>query len=885
MKAFYCVGTHWDREWYEPFQEFRMWLVELLDELIVLMENDPDYVSFHLDGQTIVIEDYLEMRPEQRERLLRLLKERRLLMGPWYNLPDEWLVSGESLIRNLMHGFRTCRELNVKPLDFAYTPDQFGHVASLPMIMSGFGFKTGIVWRGTQDETHPAQFLWVGPDGSRMVYHKLMDKGSYGPFDFLARSPIEKADLSDASFREYFEPYFAEEQARGAAPIVLLLDAIDHQRPDPRMPALLKQLQNRYPDIEFLWGTLEDFGIELLKHAEHYPEYKGELREPARDSKRVGQYLIVHTISSRADLKKRNDVCTALLEKWCEPCALFALMAGQAPLGRYLDKAWEYLLKNHPHDSICGCSIDQVHKDMHYRFDQAEMIGEGALRRILAPLGGATSEKAHWQHLVAHNPLPIGRTDVFDVALYFPSDYGTTTGHTFHDGLATGEEYNKFHLLDDDGKRLAYQHRRIERGIECRRLDITGRETIQVGDLYHVAIEMDVPPCGMTGISIEGTDEATRNFGSLLTGPMSATNGMVSMSIGNEGAVSISQKDGVSFSGLFLYEDAGDCGDGWTRGIPINDVLFRSYGSTVTTGIEEDGPLRATFRLERHLSLPRKMEPHTKYRSTDRVIVEVTDFISIEKHCEAIKVKTKIVNTAEDHRLRVLFPTHRETNVSFSDSPFAIVERDIMIPEATACWQERINEEKPFTTFCGAADSEGGLAIVCPGGLHEYALLQTPQREIALTLFRSFGKTVGKPRESGGQLIGELKFEYALLPFTGTLQPVGLMNLASTLQTSVWLHSTSNRVCRKSFLTLRHGKAVVTALKPSANGKGGIIRFWNPTNAEILEEFKIARPLISAHYCNLNEEPFEIITEVGGFVPVKIKAGGLSTVYFTWQEA
>jgi len=409
MKAFYCVGTHWDREWYEPFQEFRMWLVELIDELMDLMERDPRYLSFHLDGQTIVIEDYLEIRPEQRERLLRFLKERRILIGPWYNLPDEWLVSGESLVRNLMRGIRTCRELGIMPLNFAYTPDQFGHIAALPMIMSGFGLKVGIVWRGTQDETYPAQFIWEGPDGSDMVYYKLMDKGSYGPFDFLARTPVKKAGFTDESFKKHFEPYFAEEKARGAAPVVLMLDAIDHQRPDPEMPGLMENLQRRYPEIEFIWGTLEQYGEELLKHRQAYPRRKGELRDPARDSRRVGQYLIVHTLSSRADIKKRNDECTALLEKWCEPYALFALMAGHTPITRYLANSWDYLLKNHPHDSICGCSIDQVHTDMHYRFDQAQMLGEGLLRRNLATIGKATSDNEHWRRFVVHNPLPLPR--------------------------------------------------------------------------------------------------------------------------------------------------------------------------------------------------------------------------------------------------------------------------------------------------------------------------------------------------------------------------------------------------------------------------------------------------------------------------------------------
>ncbi|HOC69715.1 MAG TPA: glycoside hydrolase family 38 C-terminal domain-containing protein, partial [Candidatus Hydrogenedentes bacterium] len=722
------------------------------------------------------------------------------------------------------------------------------------------------------------------PDGSRLVYYKLMDKGSYGPFDFLVRTPIKKAGYTDASFKEHFEPYFAEEQARGAAPVVLMLDAIDHQRPDPEMPGLLEELQHRYPEIAFVWGSLEQFAAELQKYRDEYPEWKGELREPARDHKRVGQYLIVHTLSSRIDLKKRNDLCTVLLEKWCEPYALFARMHGSVPVLNYLEKAWEYLLKNHPHDSICGCSIDQVHRDMHYRFDQAEMIGTGLLRRCLAFIGSASSDHEAWQRLAVHNPLPFARTGVFDMALYFPSDYGVKTGHTFHDGLATGEEYNKFHLVDALGNRVPYQHRSIERGIECRILTSSGREAIVPGDCYHVAVEMELPPCGLTGLSIEGTDDATRTFGSLLCGPMSASNGLITVSVDNSGAVSLAQKEGPSFEGLFLYEDSGDCGDGWTRGIPVNDTVFRSYGSSVITGIEENGPLRTTFRIERQFSLPRALDPKTKTRSMDRVTVTVTDLVSLEKHCGAVLVKTIIENTAEDHRLRVIFPTRRDAEHSFADTPFAIVEREIQIPEHTAIWQERINEEKPFTSFCGCADSQGGLAVVSPAGLHEYAVLPTAARELAVTLLRAFGKTVGKPREKDGQLKGSLCLEYAIVPFSGTPQPRTLLNLASRLQTPVRVHATAERPTPKSFLSVRHGKAVITAIKPSTDGKGGIVRFWNPTSEAIEDEFVIARPVTSAYYCNLNEEPGEAIEYAGASIPVRLAPGGLGTISFTWQD-
>ena len=460
MRAFYCAGTHWDREWYEPFQEFRIWLVELIDGLIDLLEREPKYVCFHLDGQAVLLQDYLEIRPENRERLVALLKQRRLIAGPWYCLPDEWLISGESFVRNLMMGMRVCREMGFEPMKFAYTPDQFGHIAALPMIMNGFGMKAGICWRGTQDEDHPAHFNWVAPDGSRMPTHKLMDSGSYAPFQQKIRNPLKESGLSDESVKEHFEPYWKSEAARSGTPLVLMLDAIDHVAPDPQMPALFDRLVALYPDIEFVWGTLDDYADEMLDHAGAFPERTGELREPSRAPGQEAQYLIVHTISSRYPIKQRNDRSQALLERCAEPLALFALMQGAAPILNYLEKAWEYLLRNHPHDSICGCSIDQVYRDMMYRFDQADLIADGFVRRALASLGSADVDGDALRNVVVHNTLPFRRTGVVEMAIPF------STGWADHyvDGLESGERINKFKLVSADGARIPFQLNAIEHG-------------------------------------------------------------------------------------------------------------------------------------------------------------------------------------------------------------------------------------------------------------------------------------------------------------------------------------------------------------------------------------------------------------------------------------
>ncbi len=899
MKAFYCAGTHWDREWYEPFQEYRRWLVELVDELIDLMGEGPDYACFHLDGQTVVLEDYLEIRPERREALVKLLKERRLLAGPWYNLPDEWLISGESFVRNLMRGIRICRSMGFPHLDFGYTPDQFGHVAALPMIMRGFGLSAGICWRGTQDETYPMHFAWVGPDGKKLAYHKLTDKGSYAPFQFAVRDNLRADGYTDEAYAKHFDTYFTDESARTVAPLLLMLDAIDHTRPDHEMPKIYEKLKERRPDIEFCWTSLEEYGRELAAHIDELPERRGELREPARDHQRVGQYLIVHVISSRYDLKQRNDHSQALLEKCVEPMLVYEMMAGGAPVAGFLGKAWQYLLRNHPHDSICGCSQDQIHRDMHYRFDQCDLIADGCVRRSMARIAGAaagpedwrritgtSSGPDNWRRIAVHNPLPKPRRGVFDLCLFFPADHVEKSGKAYIDGLATSERYNKFHLVLPDGTHAPYQHVRVERKQETpQRLDALGRHTFGFGDLYHVAVELELPAAGYTALRVEPCDAATRSFGSLLTGPLSAANGLIAFELKPNGTGRLTNlADGRNFDGLFSYEDAGECGDGWTRGQPLNDIVYRGLGAAVMTAIDEDGPLRTVFRVERTLILPRELDQKTGYRSTDRVSVKVTDFITVAKHSPVLQVRTVVENCAKDHRLRVLFPTHVQTDTSFADTPFAVVERQIAIPAETAEWQERINPEKAFTSLCGVQDASGGFAVLAPTGLHEYAVLDTPERSLALTLFRSFRKTVARSAESDGQLQEELVINYGLHPFASECDVVSALELVSELQTEVRSHELrEDSPASRSFMRVNAKGAVVTALKPAEEGQGAVIRFWNPTGRDSQAEFQLEQPVVEARLCNLNEEVLEslAVTPEGG-VTVLVPAGGLATVRFTW---
>jgi alpha-mannosidase/mannosylglycerate hydrolase len=854
-----------------------------------LLEQNQEFRAFHLDGQTIVVEDYLQVRPERRERFLKLVREGRIAIGPWYNLPDEWLISGESFVRNMMKGRRICRDLGVKPLNFAYTPDQFGHVAALPMIMAGFGLETGIIWRGAQDENYPGHFVWVGPDGSRMVTHKLVDNGSYADFDFLARRPIAKENYSDAAFKEHFEPYIERVKSRTPSPVYMLLDALDHQSPDPSMLRMFEEVKKRYPKIDLVWGRLDEYAAELLQHKDKFEERTGELREPARDGSRGGQYLIVHTISSRYPVKERNDRCTALMEKWVEPYALFQAMEGGEPVLRYVDMAWEYLLKNHPHDSICGCSIDQVHRDMLYRFDQCRQIGDGVVRRALADLGKADDGDDALRNLVVHNPLPFARKGVFEIAVPFPAEWPKV----YVDGLGTGERLNKFLLLDAKGERVPFQMRKIDRTQEYSRLKSNGRNTTAFGETYHLAVELELPPCGYTGLKLEPTDEGTRNSGSLREGPMTATNEYFSFTLNPNGTGDLWHHDSdIEFSDLFLYEDSGDAGDGWTRGPIVADRVAVSPGTRVTTMIEEDHALRTVFRVEREFDLPKGMDLKVWRRKSERETLRVIDRIYVEKGSPCLRVRTTVENTCEDHRLRVLFPTLFDTTESFADTPFAVVRRSAVVPEEATHWQERVNPEKAFTSFFGVQgpwgyrdDADTGLAVLSPFGLHEYAVehAQVGAATLALTLYRSTWKTVNTPGEPDGELLGTMNFEYFLLPYKGGFDVAEGLRIVAEAQTGVRVHNAATFPETRSLMELEEGDCVVTALKPAADVAGGVVRLWNPGENETVARLRFAKALARVERCNLDEEPQEELTlDEPNRVSVTVPARGLATLRFSW---
>jgi mannosylglycerate hydrolase len=376
--------THWDREWYLPFQSFRLKLVHLLDGLLDLLSADPRYTFFTLDGQTVLLEDYLEIRPEREAQIRQFIQTGRLVIGPWYTLPDEFLVSPEATIRNLLQGERDARRYGGK-MKVGYIPDPFGHIGQMPQILSGFGIQSASVQRGLDEE--PCEFWWQAPDGSRVLMAYLRD-GYGNAWNLPASDP--------PPFLEMANRRAADLKPHSSVNHLLLMFGNDHTEPDPATSTAVEYCNQNAVDDAFLLNNLPAYlqaiRDEIATRNLSLPVVQGELRSSHR------HHLLPGVLSTRVWIKQRNHACETLLERWAEPFSLFASQAAPQVdpnsnrLNRpasILHQAWKLLMKCHPHDSICGCSIDAVHEEMRPRFDQVEQIGEEITLQSLQAIASA----------------------------------------------------------------------------------------------------------------------------------------------------------------------------------------------------------------------------------------------------------------------------------------------------------------------------------------------------------------------------------------------------------------------------------------------------------------------------------------------------------------
>jgi len=440
--------THWDREWYRTFQQFRLKLVHLVDGLLDILEQDKEFKHFTLDGQTIILDDYLAMRPENEEILCKYIQNGRILIGPWYLLSDMFLVSPEAHIRNLLQGARTARRFGPTML-VGYIPDSFGHPGQTPQILQGFGIDTACVWRGV-DLTN-SEFWWQSPDGSRVLMAYLPEgygNGAELDTDNLKHFTSQLAKRADSLRRD------------SATSNLLIMFGTDHMEPPSNTSKAIAFAGEILGDSHVIHSTLPQYILamkqELSQKMATIPVVEGELRSCRR------MHLLPGVLSTRMWIKQHNRACEILIEKWVEPFVTFQeLVTPHNTSSSYLNhkgsiirQAWRLLMENHPHDSICGCSLDQVHEEMKVRFDQVSQIGEELTRQSLEVISDSiqTDSRLEVADRIApsNDPEPSSALVIFNPLEGQRTDVVTTT-------LEAPPSFTEFDLVDENGALVPFQ--------------------------------------------------------------------------------------------------------------------------------------------------------------------------------------------------------------------------------------------------------------------------------------------------------------------------------------------------------------------------------------------------------------------------------------------
>jgi len=908
----YVLSTHWDREWYQPFQAFRHRLVRLLDLTLDALAAGRLRGPFTTDGQAIVLDDYLEIRPERAEQVKEFVRSGRLVVGPWFVQPDEFLVSGESLIRNLELGRATARRYGGEPSNAGFVCDLFGHVGQLPQIFRGFGIEGALLWRGLEPRS-AAHLWWEGADGTRVLCYRFPRTG-YCDYSWNTRRCHQRDLPFDAErANRDLDADLAREAQRSALPPLLLFDGGDHLEYDPRYyQALFSRETGPAFPYRVRHSTLDVYLAELHRYSAAITDVvRGELREtavgPCIDDQ---QWLIPGVLSSRVWIKQANARCQALLCHWSEPFGAAAReFAGLAYPAGFLHVAWRWLLMNHPHDSICGCSIDAVHEDMKYRFAQCEQIGENtthdALLSLAAAIEGPIGEK-ELRVLVA-NPLARALDEIVELTLQIPADWAC-----FNEFFGF-EPKPGFRVFGPDGVEIPYQRvaQDMNRG-KVRPLPRHYPLSYRTNDVT-VALSLAVPALGYTTLTVrEGAlsraddvvDAAmlpTRHPSTpgLATSERAMENAVLAVTIESNGALTLTDKrSGETYSRLLTFEDSADIGDGWYHGQAVNDQSFVSTAAPADVALVANGPLLARFRIRTTLRVPAEFKFDRMVRSEVLTELAIDSHVTLRAGAERLEIETVVHNHARDHRLRVLFPTGAKAAATYlADSAFDVVERPVALPKDNHLRRELAVETCAQQTWTAVADAQRGLALVAPG-LMETAVRDLPERPLALTLFRATRRTVFTDGEPGGQLQGELRFRYWLAPVRGAVDRTALsdagiqlgaglrnLQLPANGALGVFVPVRPQLPPAASFLAVA-GEVVVTSVRERAGALE--VRCFNPNTKPAPASFdfsgrpRVAFPPAFAERVDFEGRPLGARTALAaGKFSTELRAKEIATLRFT----
>lgn len=700
--------THWDNEWYFTEEDSLIQFSYHMKELLAAFENKIiDY--FYLDGQTAIIEDYINLHPENRQKITDLVSQKKLFIGPFNTQIDSFITSGESAINNLRYGINYANNLGGASL-IAYLPDSFGQSQDYPKIFNQLGINSFVFRRGLGDEHNlPLDFIYRSNDGSEVVVNTLYCGYGFATEPFVNGTLIGDAGLDydgkdiNAQLEKLVELSTLENE--------FLLPIGNDQTPVIwNFKERLSEYQTANSKFEFKEVTLAEYMDKVTQNKENLKTYQGELINP--------QYHRVHRsiYSARMDIKIVQDKVERMMALEIQP-----MMAILAELGfeyddQLISRIWNLLGRSQTHSA--ATNTDKTNNLILSRSERALNLAE-ALRTYLIRKISISNIKDQ-SSITFFNTLPATRDMLLEFEIY-------TSSPEF--------------ILKYQGDVVGYQRIKQEKeyGGNAR---IDQRNYSEELFFYRTTVVLEID-------AVEGFSYQTIYIeeGSNLVLPMTTEKTSVNTIENehyriwhdNEGLHLATKEDEEVIRNFIYLEESGDEGDNYDYSYPKYDLTVKDYltdvAHEVTFGVNQSEIiLTGKMKCPEDLSARKEGEINTENPFEIR--------LKLVRKSKVVDISGTFSNKSLNHRVRLVSKTNSTNRTAAAGTQFGVINRkkedNLLTKWEEEGWLEEPSPIYPLLNFV-SIEEDTKKYIVYTKSSKEYELLENKTSEIAITLFRSVG--------------------------------------------------------------------------------------------------------------------------------------------------
>lgn len=909
-------NTHWDREWRFPFQRNRQMLVDMIDKLLDILENEPDYRAFHLDSQSIVLKDYLEIKPYKKDLIIQLTKENRLLHGPWYILPEEFQVGGENLVRNLLIGHKVSKE-NGGVSKIGYSPFSWGQISQLPQIYKQFNINLIMFYRGINSLDSPkAEFLWEGADKTRMVSSRFSTMPRYNFYFFIYRPAAHNEGFFDVEYdwkkdttpfhfadgmqqdEDYFivsphNQYFPENIEKQVSKIIedqandfttphkIWMEGHDSSGPNRQTVDIINDIRKKFPGIDVRHSTLEEYADHIANdvNVDDLKLVTGE-RRSAQNNNRCGN-LFGYTTSARMYLKQTNFDAERWLQFYAEPFNVFSGLTGRDIQDQYPEVAWELIVQNSAHDSIGGCSLDPIHEDMMMRYKHAMEISKGIFERAMKHLVAKMNTEVFPTNstegifLTVVNPVNHIASGAFEVFVDIPVDIDLGD---FDIITANGERLDKSILWRNNHQPVLEQM--INRPMFLNMVRYCVYVSVDQINGFSMKTLQVLPKKQALPANVDAPEDFILE------------NEYLRVEVNTDGSLNLTEKKtGKKYNNIAWFEDHGEGGHAW--------VTERVEPTVATIGKPVAGITRTISSIlfnqivvSHDLEIPADLSSR-KNREDNHKITKVDLFVSLARGQKFVDLKVKVDNQSESHRLRMMIPTRLKAKYSWGEGQFDVVQRTLERPD-TSDWIEQPMYDFPMHHFVDVSDHQNGIAALVDG-LKEYEVLDDPDKTLAITLLRTFEYKINPSApqdyswQKGSQMMGKSEYHLALYPHEGDWHEGDVFQQAYLFNYPVrWVQTgrlSGSLGAQQQFMNIEPEALVFDTLKKSEDGNPNtfVLRLHNPRETVVngrisffnkmkkVQKVTLEEMVVEDMKLGVNNSDFEIVIKPKEIVSYRIE--------------